>query len=189
MTTLLNFSLSADSGDFGVGGGATEVTPITASSAPAEGIQMVCEQTPQEMQAGGEFWNFNVGSGPPVDLPLREFAPNSLADPIRGPSGDRSNLTPPGPVGAWCRPPPLPFADSSPLASRVFWASIAFVLVHFRVLAEPGFQAAALRAHIICRQGQFLLRSSLDDHGLNDSGCDVHQAHRKEIEHKLEPPL
>jgi hypothetical protein len=127
MATLLDFNLSVDDGDFGVGGGSPDATPLIASSVP-EGIEVVCEQTSQELQAGREFWNTEAGSGPPVDLPLREFAPNSLADPARGPSGDPSNLTQPGPVGAWCRARPLPFAASSPLASRVFWTPVAFVL-------------------------------------------------------------
>jgi hypothetical protein len=127
MPALLNFSVSVDVNEFGIDQNTADALPNIDVAAPG-GIKVVCEQMPQEMQAGGEFWNTQAGSGWPVQFPLRRFAPNTLSDPTQGPSGDPSNVTARGPAGGWCRAPTLPFADSSPLASRVFWTPIVFVL-------------------------------------------------------------
>ena len=61
--------------------------------------------------------------------PVRRAA--SLADPVGGPSGDRFNLPTPGAAGAWCRPPPVPIAETSPLSNQNFW--IPTLLVAFGV--------------------------------------------------------
>jgi len=126
IAALLNGTVSADTDQFGITGGATSTAATVTAAAPG-GIRADCEPVPEEVQAGS-YWNSQAVSGPPVQLAPPQFAPNPLADPIGGPSGDRTNLSKPGPAGAWCRPPPVPFADSSPLASRVFWTPIALAL-------------------------------------------------------------
>lgn len=127
VTTLLSGTVSAAADEFGVAGNPIAPAPTLTAAAPG-GIRVVCEQVPEEVQAGGEYWNTQAGSGPPIQLPTRQFAENSLADPTRGPSGDSSNLSRQGPAGAWCRPSPVPFSDSSPLASRTLWTPIFVVL-------------------------------------------------------------
>lgn len=123
-----NGTVSDAADQFSVGGSATRLTEAVEAPTPvATGI--VCEQLPQQLQAFGEYWNNHSVAGPPVRL-----SANISADPVRGPSGDPSNLPWPGPAGAWCRPLPLPFADSSPLASRAFWTPVAFVLFGIAVL-------------------------------------------------------
>ena len=127
MAARLNFNVSVDDNEFGLDQDRADALPTIGMAVPG-GIQAVCEQAPQELQAGAEFGNTRAGSGWPVQFPLHQFAPNALSDPTQGPSGDPSNVAAPGPAGAWCRAPSLPFVDSSPLASRVFWTPIAFVL-------------------------------------------------------------
>jgi hypothetical protein len=124
VTALLNGTISASSDEFGVGSGGAIGAAPTVTTATSGGIQVVCEQLVQQLQAGGNYWNTQAISGPPA-----QFAVNSPADPTRGPSGDPPNLSRRGPAGAWCRPPPVPFADSSPLAGRAFWTPIAVVLL------------------------------------------------------------
>ena len=74
-------------------------------------------------------------SAAPVQFPPGVFTgstlevANPLGDPTSGPTGDRSNLPPPGPAGAWCRPLPVPFAQSDPLASRTLWIWVGVLLV------------------------------------------------------------
>jgi hypothetical protein len=89
-------------------------------AAPAK-LEIECGWVTRTLQMGGEYWNGLPYGAMPTSLapPIRLGA--SLADPIQGPSGDRSNLPPPGPAGAWCRPPPVPIAETSPLANRTFW--------------------------------------------------------------------
>lgn len=128
---------SAGTDEFGVGRG-----PVPRARGAALGsIQIMCDaQLPAQLQVGGEFWSAQAVSAAPVQFPPREFTgnllanPDSLGDPTLGPSGDRSNLSPPGPAGAWCRPPPVPFAYSSPLAGRVFWTPFALILAAMAVL-------------------------------------------------------
>jgi hypothetical protein len=127
MAALVNFNVSVDDNEFGLDQDRADALPAIGVAAPGA-IQVVCEQVPQELQAGAEFGNTQAGSGWPVQFPLRQFSPNPLSDPTQGPGGDPSNLTAPGPAGAWCRAPSLPFVDSSPLASRVFWTPVVFVL-------------------------------------------------------------
>ena len=127
MTALVNFNVSAEDNEFGLDQDRADALSAIGVAAPGV-IQVVCEQAPQELQVGAEFGNTQAGSGWPVQFPLRQFAPNRLSDPTQGPGGDPSNVAAPGPAGAWCRAPSLPFVDSSPLASRVFWTPVIFVL-------------------------------------------------------------
>lgn len=113
----------ADAGDqLGIGDSAAGPSTIGGAAIPAA-TRSVCEQAPEQLQAVGNYWNHQASSGPPVQL-----AVNVATDPVRGPSGDPGNLPSAGPAGAWCRPPPLPFAESGPLASRAFWTPVALVL-------------------------------------------------------------
>jgi hypothetical protein len=109
---------------------------ITGGADPS-GIRAVCSdnQTAMRLQAGGTFRPAQVRTAAPVQLPPGVFGGrsldinNSLGDPIDGPSGDRANLPPRGPTGAWCLPGPVPFSQSSPLASRAFWTPFALAFV------------------------------------------------------------
>jgi hypothetical protein len=134
VTALLFGTVSAGADEFGVGEGGA--LPALSTAAPG-GIHAVCgdDQTAMRLQAGGEFWTAQATSGAPVQFPAGVFTGstldvgNRLGDPTIGPSGDRSNLLPPGPAGAWCRPLPVPFARSSPLASRTLWIWVVVLLV------------------------------------------------------------
>ena len=134
VTALLYGTVSAGAEVFGVGEGG--VLPAPSRAAPG-GIHAVCgdDQTAMRLQAGGKFWTAQGMSGAPVQFPPGVFTgstldvANRLGDPTIGPSGDRSNLPPPGPAGAWCRPLPVPFAQSSPLASRTLWIWVVVLLV------------------------------------------------------------
>jgi hypothetical protein len=107
---------------FGVGGSATGPSTMSGAVIPAD-TRNLCGQMPQQLQAFGNYWDHQLGGGPPVQL-----ASNIATDPVQGSSGDPANLPWQGPAGAWCRPAPLPFAESSPLASRAFWTPVALVL-------------------------------------------------------------
>jgi hypothetical protein len=89
------------------------------------------QRAAQTLQSGGEYWNTLPYGAMPTSLapPVRRAA--SLADPVGGPSGDRFNLPTPGAAGAWCRPPPVPIAETSPLSNQNFW--IPTLLVAFGV--------------------------------------------------------
>ena len=127
---FLNAAVSPGGAEFGVGAGPA---PDDTAGAPA-GIHMVCEGLPWQLQAGGEFWNTQAVSVTPVQFPWGQFASNALGDPTQGPSGHPSNVSAPDPAGAWCRPPAVPFAQSSPLMSRTFWMPIGIVLLGIAVL-------------------------------------------------------
>jgi hypothetical protein len=93
------------------------------------------DQLAMRLQVGATFWTAQgVASAAPVHFPPGVYTGNPsgvgnpLGDAILGPSGDRSNLPPPGPGGGWCRPPPPRFVQSGPLASRAFWTPIALTV-------------------------------------------------------------
>ena len=111
---------------FAADGGPT--APAVALPVGAGAVRSACAPVVQQLQAAGRYWNAVSVGAPPVRLspPPRAIAP--LVDPIRGPGGDRTNVSAPGPAGAWCRPPPVPFAESSPLAGRGFWLPVAVAL-------------------------------------------------------------
>lgn len=98
----------------GAGGSATSLVP-TISSGP--GVQAACAEPGEQLQSADKYWNAQTISGMP-----RLLAANSMAMPL---AGNASNLSVEGRAGAWCRPAPIPFAESSPLASRAFWQPIA----------------------------------------------------------------
>jgi len=105
------------------------------------GIHAACEddQEAKRLQAAGQ-WRAQTLSLAPGQLPLGAFTGGALgmagpADlaPIPKnefvvPSGFEFHLSPPGPAGAWCRPPPQPFSLSSPLASRTFLIAVIILL-------------------------------------------------------------
>jgi len=100
----------------GLGGGATGFAPTIISGA---GVQAACEELAGQLQSAAKYWNGQTISGMP-----RLLAANSMAASA---GGNSTNLSPEGRAGAWCRSPPIPFAESSPLASRAFWQPIAVV--------------------------------------------------------------
>lgn len=127
-----NDTVAANNEEFGVRGG----PPAPITRAARGGVRSACDdnQLAVRLQAGGGYWTTQGTNATPVQFPPGVFTgnslsiPNPLGDPTIGPSGDRSNLQPPGATGAWCPPVPVPFAQSSPLASRAFWTPFAVVL-------------------------------------------------------------
>lgn len=104
-----------------------------ATISTAEGIQPLCgdSQMTEQLQASGQFWNAQAVSATPVQFPQGTFTGIDLQNPLGdlGPSGNPSNLSPQGPGGGWCRPPPGPFSQSSPLESRLVWVGTVSALV------------------------------------------------------------
>ncbi len=114
MATFVNGAVLGPDNTLGAGGGATSFAPTINSGA---GAQSACEELAGQLQSAGKYWNGQTISGMP-----RLLAANSMAVS----AGSKSaNLSPEGRAGAWCRPAVIPFAGSSPLASRAFWQPIA----------------------------------------------------------------
>jgi hypothetical protein len=128
ITVLLNSAVLATPEEFGVGGSTVGSAPTARTGARAWTL-IACEQLAEQLQTGGEHWNTISTSSTPVQLTA-----NIPAHPIQGSTGYLYNLASQGPAGAWCRPGPLPFAYSGPLANRAFWTPIAVVLFGVAVL-------------------------------------------------------
>lgn len=93
-------------------------------------VQVLCDaQLPRLLQAGGQFWSRQAVSVPPAQFAPASPLPNPepLEDPAFTPSANRSNLILSSLAGAWCRPPPVPFAQTSPLATYAFWTPCIFL--------------------------------------------------------------
>jgi hypothetical protein len=118
----LDSALSDPADQFGVAPGATGSAAAAWAAIPTT-APVACGPLLQQLQTLGEFWNSHSSGGSPVEL-----APSVSTDPVQGPTGDPANLGWQGPAGAWCRARPLPFSESSPLASRVFWTPVGVVL-------------------------------------------------------------
>jgi hypothetical protein len=98
----------------------------------AQGIQPLCSdnQMAQQLQVGGKFWDAQGVSATPVQFPPGVFTGMDVKNPLGlDPSGNPSDLSPPGPAGGWCRPSPGPFSESSPLESRYLWIAAVTLLV------------------------------------------------------------
>ena len=97
------------------------------------GVQLTCEESEvaRKLQAGGGYWDQHQGSAAPVHVPPGVFTHIEMGNPLGGlgPSGNRTNLPPPGAAGAWCRPGATPFYMSSPLEN---------------ILVQIGFGAAVV---------------------------------------------
>ncbi len=135
VSALLDSTLSAGIDQFGAAAGGP--APISRRVLRG-GTNAACgnDQLTARLQAGGEFWTSRAVSTAPAGFPPGVFTGSVVANanPLAlGPGGDRSNLPAPGPAGDWCRPPPVPFARSSPLASRIFWTPVAVVLAGIAV--------------------------------------------------------
>jgi hypothetical protein len=124
-----------------------------ATVSGAGGVPPVCsdDQTAMRLQAGGEFWNAQGVSATPVQFPSGVFTGNDVGNPLGlGPSGDRSNIIPPGPAGGWCRPFPAPFSQSSPLESPILWIGIATLFVTVVVFwLSRGFKMPTRGGHFV----------------------------------------
>jgi len=99
---------------FGFGGGATGSVPTINSAAS---VQVACEELARELEPAWKYWNRQTVSSMPGLLAAHSMAVSA--------SGKSTNQTPEGQAVAWCRPAPIPFAESSPLASRAFWQPVA----------------------------------------------------------------
>jgi len=105
----------------------SETTPVGSlpriAAAPDSVAQDGCEPLPNQIQSGAQYWNGRATGR------LSALSPaNVSGDAVEGPAGDPSNLLTKGRAGGWCRPRPVAFANSSPLASRAFWLSAAILL-------------------------------------------------------------
>lgn len=104
--------------------------PITSAAA---GIMPSCNESAEasELQAGGEYWNGQAVSTSPVQFPKGVITGGDTRNPLGGLglSGNPTNLPRPGPAGSWCRPAPVPFFESSPLESHIFWIAAAILIV------------------------------------------------------------
>jgi hypothetical protein len=123
IAALLNLSASAPSDESGIGKGNTTDSSPTAVERTLGQIQAVCEPLAQQLQAGGEYWDARATRGRPAQLMVA-----SLEDRTQDPRADHSNFSQQGAAGAWCRPLPVAFEDSGPLASRSLCAPILVVL-------------------------------------------------------------
>lgn len=134
---LIYGAAPTDPEDFNVGRGpAAKIIEEAQGSDP-----VVCRsQLPRQMQAGGAFWNSQIASAASAQLPSDASAANLLANaasfgnPALAPTGGPSVLSPIDPTGVWCRPPPVLFANTSPLANPVFWVPFEIALVAVVVL-------------------------------------------------------
>ncbi len=87
------------------------------------------DYTEHQLQNGGAFWTPQARSAVPVQFPAAVFTGNRLGsrDPVAlGPAGHPVNLPAEGQAGSWCRPPPVPMSQSSPLVTRAFWIVVLF---------------------------------------------------------------
>ena len=101
------------------------------STTGGRGTDMSCgNNVPNELQIGGEFWNAQAASPPPVQFAKGVFVGGELGNPLGdlGPTGDPTNLPRPGSAGAWCSPGHTPFSLSGPLESVLFWIFFYLVL-------------------------------------------------------------
>jgi hypothetical protein len=103
---------------------ATTIAAPRPREATPGSIHIDCAWMALTLQSGGDNWNTLPYDAMPTSLapPVRLGA--SPANPVQGPSGNRSNLPRPGPAGAWCRPPPVPIAQTSPLSNQSFWIPV-----------------------------------------------------------------
>jgi hypothetical protein len=118
----INSALLDSSGQTDVAAGAAG-SALSVAAAPYGAAWYGCEQLPGQIQSVGEYWNGHAAGRLPA-----VFSASVPGDPVEGPAGDPSNLLATGRAGAWCRPRPLAFANSSPLASRTFWVPVAILL-------------------------------------------------------------
>jgi hypothetical protein len=136
VTKMLDAAVSTDSEELNIG--PSGAGRIVASPVQGE-IRAVCtdDQLIKRIQTAGAFWSHQAVSAEPAQFARGLLTERSLknanrvGDPTNGPSGDRSNLFLPGPGAAngWCRPLPLPFSKSSPLANRSLWIVAAIALM------------------------------------------------------------
>jgi hypothetical protein len=110
----------------------TDISTASATDATRiahTGDQPVCgdDFTAIRLQTASESWDKQALSGPVAQFPLgvMKETTEAVEDPTGiGPLGNRANVQKPGHAGAWCRPLPLPFSESSPLASTMFWIMV-----------------------------------------------------------------
>jgi hypothetical protein len=117
--------LSDDGADAQAINGGSAPAPLSVdAAAPMPAAQKgVCAQLADTPAPGGSYWNSQAGSAMPSLL----TAGRTIAA-VAPASGILTQLPAPSSAGVWCRPGPVPIEDSSPLASRSFWAPILILL-------------------------------------------------------------
>ena len=97
----------------------------TGSSSIGKGLLPACteDETARTLQAGGKFWGPQTASDPIAHFPAGVISGGDIQNPLGdlGPYGNRTNLSPTGPGGSWCRPGPTPFYLTSPLEQPLAW--------------------------------------------------------------------
>ena len=144
VTTILDGTLqqgllppgpSSGTEELGVASGAGVVrSSATVPTISTMGLvpQPACgdNQLARRLQAGGESWEPQAVSATPALFPPGVFTAIAVENPLGlGPRGSRSNLSPPGPAGAWCRPAADPSSQNSPLDSPALWIGVGILLV------------------------------------------------------------
>jgi len=131
---LLPLGSSSGTEELGVASGAGAVgssaVPTISTTGPVPQLACGDNQLAKRLQAGAEFWEPQAVSATPALFPPGVFTAIAVENPLGlGPRGSRSNLPPPGPAGAWCRPAADPSSQNSPLDSPVLWIGIGILLV------------------------------------------------------------
>jgi hypothetical protein len=109
--------------------GAGEIPNIGGTA----GTQPVCsdDQLARGLEAGGKYWNVQGLLAKPEQFLPGMATGIGVGNPVGGlgRSGNQSNVDHPGPAGGWCRPAPVPFWQSNPLAWPLLWIGVAALLV------------------------------------------------------------
>jgi hypothetical protein len=127
------------------------------------GVSGTCvdDMLEKQLQFNTEVWTPQAATPAPTGFPSNVFRgnPNGSPDPLGlgpGGSGNRTNVQPPGAAGVWCRPPPEPFSQSGPLATRVFWIVVFIPLMVIIVFwwsrgfkIRPRYSAPVTRGYLI----------------------------------------
>ena len=88
------------------------------------------DETARTLQAGGKFWGPQTVSDPLAYFPRGVISCVNIQDQLGdlGPYGNRTNLSPTGPGGSWCRPGPTPFYLTSPLEEPLVWIIFSLLI-------------------------------------------------------------
>jgi hypothetical protein len=105
------------------GGSAPAPLSVYAAAAKLAAQKGECAQLTETPAPAGSYWNSHAGSAMPSLL----AASKSIAA-VTPASGMPTQLSALGSSGVWCRPGPMPIEDSSPLASRTFWAPVLILI-------------------------------------------------------------
>ena len=115
------------------GAGASDgIAGQTDAPSIGKGLLPACtdDETARTLQAGGKFWGPQTASAPLVYFPRGVISGINIQNPLGdlGPYGNRTNFSPTGPGGSWCRPGPTPFYLTSPLEEPLVWIIFSLLI-------------------------------------------------------------